>query len=492
MAMRLRLPALLAAALLPLLTTARAADPPAGADAAAQTDVQALQDRATAAFDRADFAAARDALVEVLEAKPNNPAVLYNLACALAQTGQTNDATRRLLDAITYGWVDFFQVERDPHLRPLYETTEYKTILLGWRDLLDARGDSNLEAARQAFGQRYTYTKDPALRLVFAEAFDARTFEEAQRDIDRVARWAFKNLFTDLRIDDGTDPRPDPWVTVVLPTPEDFVRMIRSANVGGFYDHDRRRLISQDVGPSFRHEFLHVLHWRDLSRRDQKPPDWIMEGLGTLVEDVRVEEDGGITPVPSWRTNIAKRVERMGRLVPWRRLMTMPRAQFVGVRPNAQYAQARAIMLYLYDTGKLTAWYAAFVEGYAHDPTGVAALEAVYGKPLEEIERDHRVWIRSLPDVAEEVRPGMASLGVVISPGRGDGPAVQEVTPGDAGDKAGMRVRDVIVAIDGRSTRTMEDLVRILSDYEPGDTVVVDVRRGTLRIELRAELRPAR
>ncbi|MEC9372571.1 MAG: tetratricopeptide repeat protein, partial [Planctomycetota bacterium] len=248
--------------------------------------VQRLQDEATAAFDREDYAAARDALLRVVQEKPRNPAVLYNLACALAQTGEIDAAEARLVEAISNGFVDFHHLADDPHLAPLRFEETYQAIMLGWRELLDARADANLETLQERFGGQYVYERDESLRLVYAAAFDAQTFAEAREEVVQVATWAFGALFGDLGFDDAAlEARPDPWVSVILPTPEDFMRMVRMVNIGGFYDHDHRRLISQDIGPSFRHEFFHVLHWRDMARRDQRHPEWIMEGLAALVED---------------------------------------------------------------------------------------------------------------------------------------------------------------------------------------------------------------
>jgi len=191
-----------------------------------------------------------------------------------------------------------------------------------------------------------------------------------------------------------------------------------------------------------------------------------------------------IEPVPSWRTNIAKRLNRLGRLHPWRRLMTMERRRFRSVRPNANYAQARAIMLFLHERGKLGAWFRKYLETYDEDRWGMTALERVFDQPLETIEREFKAWLTKTPEVAEQVEPGMASLGVVVSPGRGDGPRIDQLAAGTPAGDAGLRMRDVILAIDGRPTRTLAELVRVLSEYEPGDVVNVTVRRGTRRLTL--------
>lgn len=457
--------------------------------------LDALQDAATAAFERGDFGAARDALLKVVERKPDNAAVHYNLACALAQTGDLEGAAARLLDAVTWGFVDFHHMAADPHLEPLRASRDWSDLMLGWRGLLDARGDANLDSAKTAFGSGYRHEKDPKLRLIISAAFDEQTFAEARRDLEAVAEFAFEHVFADLALDDGADPRPDPWVSVILPTPEDFVRLVRAAHVGGFYDHDLRRLISQDAGPSLRHEFMHVLHWRDLARRGQRHADWVLEGLGCLVEDLHAPEGGRLAPVHSWRTNIVRRLARLNGLVPLRRFMTMPREQFMGGRPFAHYAQAQAVMLYLFERAKLRAWYAAYLDGFGADPSGVEAMERVFERPLEETEADFRGWARRLPESPETVEAGSASLGVVVGPGRGDGPEVEEVDrrPGRKAEpedpkSGGLRVRDVITGLAGSTVRTTEDLVRALARLEPGDVVDVAVRRGTLRLTLRLRL----
>src|SRR5690606_4633408 len=86
--------------------------------------------------------------------------------------------------------------------------------------------------------------------------------------------------------------RRDPWVIVFLPMPRDYARWAMGKfgpgwrQVGGSYSDDEKMLVTQDLGGTLRHEFWHVLHWRDQRRRGQLHPIWIMEGLCSLVEDV--------------------------------------------------------------------------------------------------------------------------------------------------------------------------------------------------------------
>ena len=153
--------------------------------------------------------------------------------------------------------------------------------------------------------------------------------------------------------------------------------------------------------------------------------------------------------------------------------------RFTGRRPLANYAVARSLFLFLQERGVLGAWYAAYTEGYAEDPSGVGAFESVFGVPIGEVDRAWRVWARDVEMVPEEVRPGEASLGVEVDPGRGDGPVVAQVVEREV-RRAGLKAGDAITAVDGRPTRDIAELVRILGDYAVGQVVVVSYRRGSL------------
>lgn len=458
---------------------------------AAAPDVRELRETAHEAAAAGDWNGARSALLALLDERPNDAEAMYELAAALAQIGETDAAGTRLVDALKFGFIDLQRLQRDARLEPLHETETYRAIIAGWRDLLDARADANEQSLRSLFGAGYQFHRDDELRLLYASAFHPESFRVAKEEIDAVASWAFATLFEAPK---PSDERPPAWVSVLLPTPEHFLAFMMQLgagpNVGGLYDHDRSQLICQDIGPSLRHEFLHVLHWRLLTRTNQRHPDWIMEGLGALVEDMDRDEaaPGGWRAAPSWRTNIAKRLLDLGRLLPLEDLITMDRRIFRSRRPNANYAQARAFIMFLSDAGALSSFFEIYVQTYGEDPTGRLALERTLQKPLAEIESDYRRWLGDLSPAPEEIRPGMASLGVVVSAGRGDGPVIDEVVAGTPAGGSGLRLRDVILAVDGRSTRTLPDLVRVLATYEPGDTVQIDVRRGSRRLQFDVEL----
>lgn len=449
-------------------------------------------DRAVSeAFKRNDFKGALRLLESQELQRPKDPFVTYNIACAHAMLRQEDAAAEALIDAISYGFVDFHHVERDKHLAPIRENAKYRLIIRGWRELLDARAGAERQAAKEALGDAYRADADDVNRLSFVWAIDPGSFDDARRELQRVAAWAAQCVLGPEGLAPPDENRPDPWVMILLPTPRDFARLVRVGGVGGYYDRDQRRLVTQDIGPSLRHEFFHVLHWRHIDRLGQRHPLWVMEGLASLLEDVDEAPDGSYRLAPSWRTNIARRLERAHRLTPWKTLFEMPRDGFMGDRARANYAQARCIFMFLHERGVLKQWYAAYVRGFAEDPTGAGAIRQALGLSLAEAESEFRVWLRALPDVAEQARPGEASLGIEVGPGAGDGLVVVEIVAGSRARVIGperLTRRDVITAIDGRATRTLDDLHRLLGEAKVGQRVVLEIRRGERRLEVEMEL----
>ena len=81
-----------------------------------------------------------------------------------------------------------------------------------------------------------------------------------------------------------------------------------------------------------------------------------------------------------------------------------------------------------------------------------------------------------LPDTLVDVRKG-GKLGVssIVQAGACELSGVQ---PGSAADKAGLRVGDVILAVEGEPVGSFEALTKRLAAHGPGATVRLDVQRG--------------
>ncbi len=455
-------------------------------------DEHELQQRLVAAFEEERYGHARDLAVELVKARPDDGIAHYNLAAANAMLGNADDANAALQAAVRHGFTRFHDLARDEHLASIRDGAVYRAIIENWPALLRERAENQVIGFRRAFGDsRYTFGEDDGLRLKTISAFDDDATQHALEELDRVAAWARRNFPAWFEHDTS---RPPAWVVVALPTPEHFVAITGfPSGVGGVYDRDERRLISRDIGPSLRHEFVHALHWRFMERTGDVAPLWIQEGLATLVEEIDGSSDS-LRPVASWRTNIVKRRAELGLLTPWRRLTALDPERFHRMHAQAHYAEARAIMMFIAERGKLAAWHEAYAETFDEDPSGRVALAQVFGKHIGEIEREFRLWALELPTVSEVGSATGGSLGVELSAGEGDGPVVRTYGGRRGTDysrtnrDARLAFGDTVLAIDGTPTPTLDELYRVLGERRPGEIVTLDLRRGSLDITLRIEL----
>ncbi|HEX8875423.1 MAG TPA: PDZ domain-containing protein [Phycisphaerales bacterium] len=486
--------------------------------------VDELDRRLDAALAKRDFDAAEPLLRRVIELRPREFVPLYNLACVRSAKGDTAEAGELLVRAVENGFDDYRKLTRDADLAAVRDAhngagdANYRKLVDNWATVLNARRDANLNQIRRIFDKvdadsrvEYTEHVDEKRRFIYRTAYTASEFQKARAELDAIADWAEKAVFPGLWNPD--EVKLDPWVIIVLPSSRDFEKWllvtfgpgVRSglATVGGSYVHERKQLVSQDLGSTLRHEFFHALHWRHLTHTGVEQPYWVQEGLASLVEDVEPLTPGSaVKPLPSWRTNIVLRRERSGTLLPLERFAKQSREKFLSGQQLANYAHARAIFYYLHQQNKLGAWYAAASD--PKSPPDAACLrpfETVFGKPLREVDKDFRAWARKLPEVAEEIRAGMASLGVEVESGRGDGLVITSIVePAGAkersllgrstlrGVRGELKTGDVITAIDQKPTRDIADLVRVLGEYKPDDEVSVSYLRkgapGEARIRL--------
>jgi hypothetical protein len=89
---------------------------------------------------------------------------------------------------------------------------------------------------------------------------------------------------------------------------------------------------------------------------------------------------------------------------------------------------------------------------------------------------DLRSFNASLGTIPDYAGPGPGKTGVLLS----------GVRPGGGADKAGMRRGDVLVKLGSHEIRSVEDLMYVLNDSKPGETVKVVVLRSGKPVELEA------
>ncbi len=458
-----------------------------------QQRADALARDAQAALQANDLAKAEQLLLEQARLEPESWIPRYNLASALARAGRGDDARAQLQEAIDLGFYDLRFLKADPSLAAQRQDAGIAALIADWPAVLSRQADRTLASLEATLGPGATITRDEDQRFIYANWADERSFARAHAELRRLAEWADSELFMGIADDPAQfDPALDPIVVVALPPRNRFNRWIAArfgdvdgqslTTVAGAYEHLHIRLVSMDLGASLRHEFFHALHWRIANRLGQRHPIWLLEGLASLVEDM--DSSGPLRPVPSWRTNTARRMLRIGTgsgLLPLDQFIAITSDKFNGQRPLAKYAQARAFFLFLHDRALLQPFLKTYCTdrtlGYAADPSGTRALEHVASKSIATIDKDFRAWLRELPEVSEEIKPGQASLGISIESGNGDGVIVVDVPARSGAGLTPLRVGDIILALDDQATRDIAELIRVLGSYTPGQRVTISLRR---------------
>ncbi len=443
-----------------------------------------LQAQGVTAFEAGNYPGAQEIFEKQAEIDPGNFTVHFNLACVRALQSDADAAIEHLIDSIKTGFVDAHQLRRDESLVSIQSDPRLKAMLDNWPRVIDSHRAANTESAQRWIGEHAEQRTLEALRIECLSNHDAISTDAAARELELVATFA-QTIIPGIRSADALDP----WVIVALPDQRRFMTWSVStfgpaarqnfSQIGGAYDHDAKRLIAMDLGATLRHEFFHVLHWRDMSRRGVVTPIWIQEGLASLVEDCEVR-GSAVVPVPSWRTNIAKRLEKNGRLPPIEELTELSHERFSSTRPLRQYALARTFFLYVLDRGVLAQWYQRTAAGDADDPSGLKALSELLDQTPEQIHADYRAWVAALPMVPENSDELDVTMGIRLETGVGEGPVILGFTISDARTESGLKLRDTITAINGQGTRDLQELIRVLGGSRPGESITIDYRRGKL------------
>lgn len=459
-----------------LLATAAYADEPKPSE---------LERQGIVAMRAGEYQRAEEVFADLIELRPDSFVGHYNKAAAHSMQGEIEPAIESISRAIGLGFSDRLQLQRDPDLERLRGTEFFSDLMEQWGALIESRRQSDLKTLEGLIRRNPEARTDEEYRLELLSAHDQIATDQAHDELRLIAQWAQGELFAGL---ESFELDGSPWIIVVLPDRPGFARWaidtfgpgVRGSlsSVGGAYEHQQRRLVAQDLGATLRHEFVHVLHWRDMNRLGQAHAPWIQEGLASLIEDYDIV-GGEPVPVPSWRTNIVKRMLDANRLPSIEQLTKIEMNDFTAKRPLAQYAQARAVMLWLDQTGRLDAFYTHYTEHISTDPTGYRALLATTGTEPDELEAQYREWVRALPTVPETGGDLDATLGIEIENADGDGVVVRAL-PGNARSRTGLRLGSVITHINGRPTRDLFELIRVLGDYRPGQSVTLHHRRGRI------------
>ena len=324
------------------------------------------------------------------------------MACIESLTGHADKAIASLKHAFDSGYANFRHIGRDADLDAIRTLPQYKDFL-AHKDQIERTRAAKIERGlKESFGGDYLIETDDENRLVFATTIDRQTLDEVKEKLTAQAKALWNDLF---------DNRFEQYVAVIVLSEKDATRMLTNAHLGGGYDSGSHRLIARQIGYSLTHEFTHGVHWADQEAHGQVHPMWIQEGLATFTESSDIES-GHLIPLPNPRLGPLQDAIRKNKMIPLRKFVEFDQRQYMQ-QPDLCYGEGRYIMMYLYSKGLLRKWYDPSWPATRQIPAGGKALEAVVGKPLDEIEKDFVAYIRALKPVP--IRPTKVYLGLTTS-----------------------------------------------------------------------------
>ena len=157
----------------------------------------------------------------------------------------------------------------------------------------------------------------------------------------------------------------------------------------GYYSSDASALIMNVNGlGTLSHELVHPY----MEANFGEPASWFNEGLASLFERPS-ERKGHIIGLPNWRLPGLKHAIAKKTLPSLATMMVTTDDEFYGADWDA-YAQARYLIYYLQEHGKLHAFYDAF--RVSPDLTGQQALAAIVGEDLATFEPEWRAWVMQI------------------------------------------------------------------------------------------------
>lgn len=434
-------------------------------------------------FKKKDYKGALAACRRILQSHPDDPTALYNAACACAQSGDKPKALDHLREAVEAGFVDFAHIEQDTDLESLRKEAAYRELFARKTDYIQQASKKTVERLTTALAkkgiatERYHSLFDEARNFVYFHAKSDEEIAEVRRSLEAYADCQWRDLFQN---------KPRRPLFIVLLTAADSPKVFRRG-IGGMFNPGAMTLFCSDM-PVHKllrmsvvtHEFTHALHYADMGARHQQHPIWLIEGLATLFESS--DRDGTVVPRHNHRLVAAQQAARDGRLLSWPALMKLNHMQFM-MRAQLAYAQARYMLFYMHEKGLLKRFYDEYTakENYARDRSAIDSFQVVFGKPIEEVERDWKAWLlkQRVPDVP--------FLGVQTKDQDGRLVVVRVVPKGPAA-KAGVLKDDAIVALDGRPIDSQARLLEAIAECAVGEEIDVEVARGEETLTVTAKL----
>jgi hypothetical protein len=445
-----------------------------------EEEIQALHQEAHQAFAAKDYKKAAEKCAKILRTNPKDESALYNMSCALSLLGKKREAVEYLIRAVDAGFTDFIHIETDKDLDNIRKERGYAELMKHKDAIQKEAAEKSLATLKGQFGEGYAYEMDDKRKLIFATNLSMEVLQDLKKRLNKFAdnHWAF--LFKN---------KPSYYITIVCPSIEDFRKRVPNPNVGGFYNPQNKILTCADKNFTLLHEFTHSLHFADQELRRQQHPIWLVEGLATLYESSKVEEKENKPMLISGRLGVVQQAAGAGKHIPLAQFTRFTHPQYMRFA-NICYAEGRYILVYLYEQKKLKEFYMRYCDKeYEKDSSGVSTLEAVFGKPLSEIESDWCTWLLTLKPLQpiQPIPSGGPYIGVRTEE-VDEGLSVQDIPADSPADKAGLQVGDIITAFDTEKVSTQADFVAQIAKHKPGDKVQLSILRQKEKLKVTVTL----
>ncbi|MFT5682651.1 MAG: hypothetical protein ACI8RZ_003573 [Myxococcota bacterium] len=145
-------------------------------------------------------------------------------------------------------------------------------------------------------------------------------------------------------------------------------------------------------GGTMLHELVHPM----LHATFPKVPPWFNEGMASLFEQARWDDEGNLNGEVNWRLPGLQEAIATGELPPMSALMAADLATFYNEDPGCNYGQARYLTYYLQEHGLLN----EALQALRTEPADTTAVGSVLGvSSVDAWEQEvWRAWVMELED----------------------------------------------------------------------------------------------
>ncbi|MCD4658093.1 MAG: putative Ig domain-containing protein [Planctomycetes bacterium] len=450
----------------------------------ALTEVQQLMRKGAELHNNEDYQAAIEIYLQVLKLDRDNVYALYNIACAYALLNDKIKAFEYLVKAVKAGFIDFSHIKNDNDLKILRNSTKFKKLIKDLEKRFDITGKALNKPLEELF-PGYLIHRDEANRLIFLTNVGSN--DEKRKKILEFISAQLMN-YAKAQRESLFDKQPSSYIKILLPNNRDFSVYRKQAGyseiVGGWYNPGTKLLISKSLGHTLIHEFTHALHYADTWSRGIWHKIWFSEGVATCFENSMLPEGSrkNLTPIHNWRMDLAiKAVQSDSKYyVPWDELFNMSRTKFLNTQ-NIQYhyAQARYIVYWLNELGKLKEFYDAYNQTYKKDKSGIKAFEKVFGNNLSKIEVQWKTWMKSIS------RPTRSAwLGITASYRTNpQGLKLLRIFSNSPAKSAKLRKGDILLRVGNIPVDMVNNFAYAMTVFKPADEIeIAFIRRDEIHL----------